>query len=174
MVENHLVINEIQLGTQLNECVHSQRRSDFSLMLAMLTDDAREFSEFLLPEGKEQTNLPAENQLRKHFDLPKQAPLAIDELSEIDAFNQATLANNDNMAAIHLANVLQPKAIAFRDNAKYIEANIVNNTNLHCQKRYQRSLEQNENNSPSVAKLSFNAKAWLKTVQQSIVTTQIA
>lgn len=175
MVENHLIINEIQLGTQLNECVHSHRRSDFSLMLAMLTDDAREFSEFLLPEGKEE-NLTPEYELRRHFDLPKQSPLALDELSDLTNFNQAALANNDNMASIHLANVLQPKAMAFRDNAKYIAANIVNNTNLHCQQRYQRSLEQSDNNNQNTAipKLSFNAQAWLKTVQQSIVATQIA
>jgi hypothetical protein len=70
------LLHELQLGEQLNECVHQSRRSDFSLMLAMLCDDVREQSQFILPKSAPidgtSTDIKEVNNktLRKHFDLP--------------------------------------------------------------------------------------------------------
>ena len=166
MVDSNLLINEIQLGVKLNECVHSNRRSDFGLMLAMLTDDAREFSEFLVPGAKPEKEIPSDEfQLRKLLELPESAPISLRDIALLEHYNEAVLANNNNMKAIYLSDVLMPKAIAFRDDTKHIHPDVIGNTSLHTQNRHKLGDEKSPPN-----KLSFNAKTWLKTVQQSIVS----
>ena len=88
------LLHELQLGEQLNECVHQSRRSDFSLMLAMLCDDVREQSQFILPkmppiDGTSTEKSPVTDQvLRKHFDLPEAAPLGLKNIEQINQYNQ--------------------------------------------------------------------------------------
>ena len=53
----NVLLHELQLGEQLNESVEQTRRADFSLMLAMLAEDVREQSQFLLPKTQEITCL---------------------------------------------------------------------------------------------------------------------
>lgn len=172
MVENHLLINEIQLGNKLNECVHSERRSDFSLMLAMLTDDAREFSEFALPVKDEETSLSDDEYneltLRKIFNLPEKSPLSLTNITELEKFNEAHLISEQTIAAIHLSNVLTPKPLSFRNNDQHIASDIMANTSIHTQKRYE------SNNQPLSKKLNFNTVQWLNTVKQASVATLLA
>lgn len=169
MLDNNLLINEIQLGVKLNECIHSNRRSDFSLMLAMLTDDAREFSEFLVPDGPEQISNSDEQQLRRLFDLPATQPTGLKAITDIDGYNESALANANNMTAVYLNNVLKPKAISFRDDAKHINSETLANTSLHTKKRYEAGTEKALPGNLSTNKLKFNANEWLKSVQESIV-----
>lgn len=169
MLDNNLLINEIQLGVKLNECIHSNRRSDFSLMLAMLTNDAREFSEFLVPDGPMNVSTSDEQQLRRLFDLPIAQPTGLKAISDIDAFNESALANANNMTAVYLNNAIKPKAISFRDDAKHINSNILANTNLHTKKRYEVGTEEGSPDNLTSNKLKFNANEWLKSVQESIV-----
>ncbi|MGJ8692580.1 MAG: VC2046/SO_2500 family protein [Thalassotalea sp.] len=166
MEVSQVLINEIELGTALNQCVQQERRSDFSLMLAMLTEDAREFSEFNLPEQADVEKRQDEEQLRRLFNLPKPQPLALAQLDDIDSFNQAHLVNDMN--EIHFRNSLKPKALAFRDDVKHISSNILSNTSLHTQKRY------HSENKVTTAKLAFNTNEWLNTIEQSIVNQQVA
>ena len=50
-VEAGLLINEWQLGTQLNVAVTDGTRDKFNLLLSLLSDDARDFSQFELPKA---------------------------------------------------------------------------------------------------------------------------
>ena len=50
-----ILTNEAQLGNQLAVSVDENRRSDFSLLLAMLSHDAIDFAQFHLPH-EEQPN----------------------------------------------------------------------------------------------------------------------
>lgn len=171
MIENHLLINEIQLGNKLNECVHSNRRSDFSLMLAMLTDDAREFSEFAVPDGADTTldeDKHNELALRRLFNLPEKAPLALNDVAELDNFNEAHLITSTHLPTMHFNNALKPKPLSFRDNVNHIEHDIVQNTSLHTQRRY-----ESNNDTAASKKLNFNAVEWLNVVQQSITKAPI-
>lgn len=38
-IRNEFLVDEMQLGSRLNEDIHSQNRADFALMLAMLSTD---------------------------------------------------------------------------------------------------------------------------------------
>lgn len=70
------LVHELQLGNSLNQCVRESRRADFALMLALLTDDVREHSEFMVPQTVEsETHVDTET-LRKHFELPETPSLA--------------------------------------------------------------------------------------------------
>ena len=70
-----VLLHELQLGEQLNESVVQARRADFSLMLAMLTADVREQSQFLLPQAEETTVADVTNiALRKATVVPHRNP----------------------------------------------------------------------------------------------------
>lgn len=162
-LSNDILVDELQLGEQLNESVHQQRRSDFSLLLAMLTDDVRAHSQFKLPRSQVDEKTSSTAQLRKYFQLPNEAPIALKNVEEIRTFNQASLIENQQLEQLRLANTLNPKPIAFRDDAKHIEQQVLTNTSLYCQQKYQqKSLAQTSQ------RADFNANAWLAAVQTTI------
>jgi hypothetical protein len=160
-LNNNIPINELQLAEQLGKCIHSERRSDFSLMMAMLTEDVREHSQFKLPVIEDTSREISEQKLRKEFNLPPKASLAIKEPHQFGCFNQAQKIVDQQLSSIHLENALKPNPIAFRDNDKYISSEVMSNTSIHCQIRYK------DNNMGS--RLGFNAKAWLDAVKTSVV-----
>ena len=169
------LLHELQLGEQLNECVHQARRSDFSLMLAMLCDDVREQSQFMLPKSlpidgtateKAQTD---DQTLRKYFDLPEKTSLALDNVEQIKQFNQGEIIVNNDLPSLHLINALTPQPLAFRDNAKHVSHNILTNTSLVCQEKHARKQEGEVINQT----LNMQVEHWLKAVQTSIVKTPL-
>ena len=183
----NVLLHELQLGEQLNESVEQTRRADFSLMLAMLAEDVREQSQFLLPKSQELTAADLSNlALRKQFNLPDKAKLALTTPNEVNQFNQAhTIVDND-LANIHLTNAMMPKPLAFRDDNKHIESQVLENTSLFTQLKHKQAAEacqahlnqlpQNqldttsiETDKPLSQSLNFNAKAWLDGIQQSLV-----
>ena len=170
--------HELQLGEKLNECVHQTRRADFSLMLAMLTDDVREHSQFSLPTSacSNQNNLN-EAALRKQFQLPACAHLALKDMKEISSFNQANEIAANNLANIRLTNALSPKPLAFRDNKNHISNDILANTSIHCQVKLAQTVQSNASKKTvdplSNSNLPFNVEAWLKGVQQSLVQSSM-
>jgi len=166
-IENNILINELQLGVKLSECIQSERRSDFSLMLAMLTDDVKEHGQFKLPVVDKSDDLDFELQLRQKFNLPKKIELAITNISELNDFAQSQHLTDGNVASIHLENALQPKPLAFHNDKKYIPSNILNNTTLHCQNRYKNV------DSKTAKRLSFNVNGWLDGIQTSIVNAPL-
>jgi hypothetical protein len=164
-LDNNILVHELQLGEQLNESVHGERRADFSLLLAMLTDDVRSHSQFSLPQTEQPSKIVNDDSLRVLFKLPAKAPLALDEKNDLRAFNQAALVEDNKLAELHLNDVLSPKPLAFRDDKHHIEQTVLTNTSLHCQKKYQ----QVQTKEQHIARRDFNAVAWLTSVQQTIV-----
>jgi VC2046 family len=183
----NVLLHELQLGEQLNESVEQTRRADFSLMLAMLAEDVREQSQFLLPKSQEVTAADLSNlALRKQFNLPDKAALALTTPKDVNQFNQAhTIVDND-LANIHLTNAMMPKPLAFRDDKKHIESQVLENTSLFTQLKHKQAADacqahlnqvsQNqldtasiETDEPLSQSLNFNAKAWLDGIQQSLV-----
>ena len=187
LLSTKVLLHELQLGEQLNESVEQTRRADFSLMLAMLAEDVREQSQFLLPKSEEETAVELSNlALRKQFNLPDKAKLALTTPNEVNQFNQAhTIVDND-LANIHLTNAMMPKPLAFRDDNKHIESQVLENTSLFTQLKHKQAAEacqahlnqlpqnqldttSNETDKPLGQSLNFNAKAWLDGIQQSLV-----
>lgn len=72
-LNQQIVINEWQLGQQLNTAVQNGTRDKFNLLLSLLSDDARDFAQFT---GRvEQSEVEKKIDLRAYFDLPKAQPL---------------------------------------------------------------------------------------------------
>lgn len=182
-----VLLHELQLGEQLNESVVQARRADFSLMLAMLTEDVREQSQFLLPQTEEAMAADVTNAaLRKQFNLPNEAALALTSLDDVKQFNQVQTIIDNDLANIHLTNAMMPKPLAFRDDKKHIESQVLHNTSLFTQLKHKQAAElskahlnqlQEAQINPSLSDtdkplsqpLNFNAKAWLDGIQQSLV-----
>jgi hypothetical protein len=172
-----LLLHELQLENSLGLCIQQARRSDFSLMLAMLCDDVREQSQFYLPTNEQQADKQFDDlTLRNMLELPEAAPLALNELSTIPSFNQANLVEAEQFASLRLINTLSPKPIAFRDNNKFICEDVLSNTSLVCQQKYHQTLEDSsEGNQQSEISLgvtpvlnkrsSIDAVKWLKCIQ---------
>ncbi|MEJ6079516.1 hypothetical protein MT391_13405 [Vibrio sp. 1-Bac 57] len=72
-LNQQILINEWQLGQQLNTAVQNGTRDKFNLLLSLLSDDARDFAQFT---GRvEQSEVEKKIDLRAYFDLPKAQPL---------------------------------------------------------------------------------------------------
>jgi len=165
------LLHELQLGEQLNESISQTRRADFALMLAMLAQDVREQSQFILPQNLETEAASQDNaKLRAFFELPAKAPLALENNEQIHLFNQAEMLNDNGLENLHLSNAMKPMPLAFRDDDKHIQSNILSNTSLYCQTKH-RQCEQEENVDAKVLNkpLSFNAKNWLKGIEETLV-----
>ncbi len=182
-----VLLHELQLGERLNESVVEARRADFSLMLAMLAKDVREQSQFLLPKTQEIITADSTNKaLRKEFNLPDKAALALTTPDDVKQFNQMQIIVDNDLANLHLTNAMMPKPLAFRDDKLHIQSQVLQNTSLFTQLKHKQAaeiklaqnnqLQENQVNAkasnvdqPLSQPLSFNAKAWLDGIQQSLV-----
>ena len=169
---SEILLHELQLGEQLNESVHQARRADFSLMLAMLCDDVREHSQFTLPQAEGNSvdeSVDTSQRLRKHFDLPESAPLALKSIEQIKDYNQGQLIADNDLASLQLSNALSPKPLTFRDDKQYVNSVVLGNTSLTCQEKHAA-----EQNSPVLNKpINMNVEGWLKAVQTSLVKSSL-
>lgn len=163
-IESSLLINELQLGEKLNVCVQESRRSDFSLLLAMLVEDVREHSQFYLPESVDDPKKVTESQLRHELQVPPPAPLALHDLNQIEDYNQVNLIESNNLPHLKLTDAIQPKPLVFRDDAKYIDKDVLSNTSLYCQKK-----RQGKQDALLSTQLKFQANLWLNAVEQQLV-----
>ncbi len=163
-----LLVEELQLGEQLSHCIHTNRRSDFALMLAMLTDDVRAHSQFHLPQSQVQTIELDEQRLRKMFELPEKPRLALTDLKEINEFSQAELIEQQQLTTLHLQQAMKPQPLAFRDDSKHIDVAVMTNTSLYCQQQHKLQHASAEDK-----RREFNANEWLKAVQTTIVKSPL-
>lgn len=177
---DNVLLHELQLGSELNKSVEQTRRADFSLMLAMLAEDVREQSQFILPQTQTVVDTkPSNDELRKAFNLPSEAPLGLSNIEDIKQFNQAQQLNN--ISDIHLADLLSPKPLAFRDDKNFIDSGVLGNTTITCQLKHQQATLPSRSNTESALDnsvlnqpLEFNANAWLDGIESSLVAAPLA
>ncbi|WP_413693742.1 VC2046/SO_2500 family protein [Psychromonas sp. KJ10-2] len=128
-LKQQAVINEWQLGQQLNTAVHAGTRDKFNLLLSFLSDDARDFAQF---DVKSNPELVSEEQdLRAYFELPATQPL-------LDSGPSSTLLaelNQDlhqgQLADIRLKQLLTNEALFARNEQGVLPADILDNLPLH-------------------------------------------
>ena len=96
-IHNTLLVNDSQLGDRLNTAVSEGRRSDFGLLLALLSDDARD-----LPRIEANKDAQGEVNWRNFFDLPQANPLYADEQDSIRAPELSALASNLQQDSLRL------------------------------------------------------------------------
>lgn len=167
-IKNEILINELQLGEQLNQCVHKKERSQFSLLLAMLTDDVQAHAQFSLPKSELAISQSEEENLRDRFKLPQAQLLSLKEIGQVGSYNQADLVQSNNLSELRLLNAIKPTPLAFRDDKTFIAKYVLENTSLYCQKKYKsKSLDDDF----KTARLDFKAAEWLNSINESIYST---
>ena len=134
-----LLITEHQLGTRLNKSVHDQHRGEFSLLLAMLSHDALDFSQFHLPKTEIQQPNVDEDTLRAELQVGPTQLLAPKEFNMlIGQFNSERLASageHAGMMDIKLRHCLAPEPLSVRDDKFHIPLTIRDNCELAVRKR---------------------------------------
>ena len=107
-----LLVNELQLGQQLNQAVSRGERSDFGLLLAMLSADVRDQAQFHLETPKEEV-LFEQAALRERFQLPKEQSLVADEAGEAHSLALGQVAQEQGLAAARLEQALSPEPLTY-------------------------------------------------------------
>ncbi|WP_338367531.1 VC2046/SO_2500 family protein [uncultured Pseudoalteromonas sp.] len=134
-----LLITESQLKTRLNKSVHENRRGEFSLLLAMLSHDALDFSQFHLPKSESHSAYVDEEQLRERFGAgPKQllAPESFDmSIGQEHASVIVQQGEQAGMQAIKLKHCLNPEPLAIRDDKSHIPLPVIDNCELSVRRR---------------------------------------
>lgn len=128
-----LLINEWQLGSQLNIAVQNGTRHKFNLLLSLLSVDARDFSQFNLVHNKD-VQLKKLT-LRDAFHLKEVQPL----INEGISLTNAKVLNEDLQArrfsSLRLRYLLTNEALLSRQKKNDIESDVVDNLSLLAQRR---------------------------------------
>ncbi|MEG3755285.1 VC2046/SO_2500 family protein [Psychromonas arctica] len=128
-LKQQAVINEWQLGQQLNTAVHTGARDKFNLLLSFLSDDARDFAQFDVKANPEAAT--KNEDLRAYFELPASQPLlnagpSTKLLAELNEdLHQAKLAD------IRLKQLLSNEAVLSRNKQSTLPLDIIDNLPLH-------------------------------------------
>ena len=135
-----LLINEWQLGQQLNTAVHNGTRDKFNLLLSLLSDDARDFAQFSLPREEQVSGASEKTDLRASFSLGEAQPLVNKGMSA----EQAQLLNKnlqeDNLSSIRLQQLLNNEALLSRSEEQVIASEVTDNLTFLAQQRLAKSL----------------------------------
>ena len=102
-------INELHFGSKVNSAVEQNRRADFSLLLAMFSEDVRETT----PIDILDTKSTSEEQLRIELNVPKLRLLASDQSSYLYASEITNQFHNGGLKSAQLQSELRPDALAY-------------------------------------------------------------
>ncbi|OOE70412.1 VC2046/SO_2500 family protein [Salinivibrio kushneri] len=109
-IDKAQLISDVQFGDNLNQAVVQGRRSDFALMMALLSADANE-STPLTPVDKPVSN---DQVLRQQFQLAEPQPLAAsNEQDYLRAGAQADAFHRGGIASANLRFQLAPAAMHY-------------------------------------------------------------
>ncbi|MCL1142503.1 VC2046/SO_2500 family protein [Shewanella gaetbuli] len=104
-----ILVNELQLGSRLNNAVENQRRGEFGLLLAMLSADSTDMAQFQLDKA-----LTLDEKLYKQFELPKPITLVADLSENNSPINNGECFNQHGFDGFRLQQALTPEALITR------------------------------------------------------------
>ncbi|MBL1377519.1 VC2046/SO_2500 family protein [Zobellella iuensis] len=109
-ISANLLVNDSQLGDSLNQAVHQGRRGDFGLLLALLSDDARD-----LPRLDEPKDAQGEPDWRRHFELPAASPFYAEAQDNIRAPQLSALAGALQQDSLRLLLAMRAEPLRVSD-----------------------------------------------------------
>ena len=141
-IDSGLLINEWQLGQQLNTAVHNGTRDKFNLLLSLLSDDARDFAQFALPQEK--TTASATTDLRAVFSLGQAQPLINKGMSAPQAQRLSDELHTNNLSSIRLQLLLNNEALVSRSDESVFPSELTDNLTFLSQQRLAASAESTD------------------------------
>ncbi|WP_372872819.1 VC2046/SO_2500 family protein [Shewanella sp.] len=124
------LVNESQVGDRLARAVEDGRRGDFGLILAMLSQDARDFAEFCLS-----TDVSVEQKLSKQFELPPKQPLVAFPGNQ-ECMDNSGVFRTFGHTAFRLNQALLPEPVLIRGEQSADMAVVLNNCEAHVRRRH--------------------------------------
>ncbi len=106
-LREHYLVDELQLGQTLNQALSQGPRSEFSLLLAMLSPDAEDHP--LVADVQVAAADPVD--WRRKFELPKARPLAADAASHDRAVCVGEFVASGSLLTAHLLDCLEPEPL---------------------------------------------------------------
>ena len=128
-IHNTLLVNDSQLGDRLNNAVFEGRRSDFGLLLALLSDDARD-----LPRIEADKDEQGQVNWRHFFELPASAPLYSDAQDSLRAPQLSALASDLQQDSLRL--MLAMRAEPLRVSPDVLPYEVSSNLSPRTQARF--------------------------------------
>lgn len=105
-IRSEFLVDEMQLGTRLNEDIQSQNRADFALMLCMLSSDVKDH-----PLFNDEVRKDREVNLRAKFHLTEELRKYA-ETSDFDRAQALTeMFASEGMTSVHLAQCLRAEPL---------------------------------------------------------------
>lgn len=129
-----IITHEAQLGEQLSQSVATNRRGDFAFLLAMLSSDATEFSQFNLPQSEKNQQSDPLLQIAKHSAGP-QKPFAAEPFNGLIGEQNCKLLIEHGLVAIQLNECLNPEPFSCKNDTKYISPMVIDNCPPATQKK---------------------------------------
>ena len=106
-LREHFLVDELQLGQTLNQAISQGHRSEFSLLLAMLSPDVED-----QPWVADQLVTASDPvDWRRKFELPKARPLAADAASHQRAVSVGEFVASGSLLTAHLLDCLEPEPL---------------------------------------------------------------
>ena len=134
-----LLLTERQLSTRLNKSVREKRRGEFSFLLAILSHDVLDFSQFHLPKTEIENPIADEEALRRQLKVGPKQLLAPKEFDMLIGQHNASLLSRVNertgMGDIRLNHYLNPEPLSIRDDVNHIPINVIDNCELAVRRR---------------------------------------
>ncbi len=103
------IISELNVGSGICHAVQQGRRADFSLMLALFSNDVRDNT----PVEKVEQPITTESLLRERFELSEPQPLRNDQSSYAVSAKQADLFHQGGLASAKLSHYLKPEVLTY-------------------------------------------------------------
>lgn len=126
-----MLINEWQLGSELNQALQHQHRADFQLWLSFLSVATEEQASFCLADPAA-TAKPVD--LRQQLQLADLRDPALQPADINEMYHQGQALIQDGFAALRLSMLLRPQPQVVRHDAKKLSADLLDNLSLHCQR----------------------------------------
>ncbi|MGI2855498.1 VC2046/SO_2500 family protein [Shewanella algae] len=139
------LINELQLGGRLNQAVESHRRGEFALLLALMSQDVRDWPQFHLHD-----DVAKDAVLRQQFDLPAPQPLVGDLSQEPLPVDNSYHFISEGERSFQLAQALVPEPLVIRGKRDSGMQDALDNCDWHTRLRTEGALNQ-----PKVALMEF-------------------
>ncbi len=109
-IRDNLLVDELQLGSELNQAVHNGFSSQFSLLVSMLSDDVQDQAWVKDPVVQEKQT----EDLREQFALQEPVRLQSEDSDIAKADMLGDYFRQGGMVAVHLLECLSPEPLTLR------------------------------------------------------------
>ena len=131
-----LLLTESQLDNRLNKSVHEHRSGEFALLLAMLSHDALDFSQFHLPKTELSNPEVSESALRTELGAGPTQPLAPEQFDMLIGQENAFRLLQGGLSDIRLRHCLNPEPLNVRDDKQHVPLEVIDNCEPAVRKRF--------------------------------------